>query len=99
MVDPEFDVDAWRADVNGQRSNSTGPSVLDVARAVKKLCPYATSLPPKKGDIDDAMGVGNGETTRKTIGNKLKKAIDLGYLEKGAKQGEYRLGSKSIPDA
>jgi hypothetical protein len=98
-VDPDFDVDAWRADVNGQRGNSTGPTVLEVARAVKDLCPFATSLPAKKSDIDDAMGVGAGETTRKTVGNKLRKAIKLDYLVKGTKVGEYLLGSKPIPDA
>ena len=98
-VDPEFDVKAWRADVNGQHPNATGPSVLDVARCVKELCPYSTSPPAKKGEIDKAMGVEDEVTCRKTVGNKLRKAIDLGYVAKGTIQGEYRLGRKPIPDA
>jgi hypothetical protein len=91
-VDPDFDVDAWRNDVNGQRGEKD-VSVADVVSTVKELCP-TQGQSAKRAEIMQAL---DGKGSESTMKRRLNTAVKLGYLRAGEVKGSYRLGHKPLP--
>jgi hypothetical protein len=91
-VDETFDLDAWRADVSGQRSGMT-VSIADVVESVRILCPHAADAVTTKDLVEhvkDATGAGI-----RTIKDRLREAVEAKYLRQ-PRHGLYALGSKPL---
>jgi hypothetical protein len=92
--DPDFDVEAWRKDVNGKCGNASTLSIKDVVEAVQELCPApgdTVKMAKIKAKLDEV-----DEVHRSTIQKRITEAIKLGYLI-SKQRGVYRLGSKPLP--
>jgi hypothetical protein len=93
-TDPTFDIDAWRADVTGQRSGKSC-SIADAVNAVRALAP-AVGEEAKTKDIVEEMQKATGASVR-TCKTRLSEAVQQGYLRKlHGRAGVYRLGSKPL---
>lgn len=93
-VDPSFDVDAWRADVAGKRSERA-VAIADVVDAVRELAVHPgdeTTTKLVASTLEDT-----GASIR-TIQRQLKTAVAQGYLRPGKKRGYWKLGGKPLPN-
>lgn len=92
-VDPDFDLESWRNDVEGKR-NYKSVSIAEVVQTVRDACPNpGDSI--KTGAICATIkaDIGAGE---RSIKERLAEALKLGYLRR-PKGGSYSLGSKPMP--
>jgi hypothetical protein len=93
-LNPDFDLDSWRADVRGQRTGKAC-TISDAVNAIRQLA-LMPEDEAKTGDtvrlMEDATGAGI-----RTCKARLSDAVKAGYLRKGSRTGLYRLGSKSLP--
>lgn len=95
-IDPDFDLDAWRADVSGTRG-AKSCTITDAVEAVRELA-------PKPGDeaktkkLAEIMIDATGASLR-TCKDRLADALEAGFLRKGSRRGLYRLGPKPLPQA
>lgn len=92
-VDPNFDLDAWRADVSGKQKQST-VSIADIVTFVHQKCPIAGDETDTKSVISEFEGSGASD---RTIQNYIKLAIESGYLRRGKKRWNIRMGAKPLP--
>ncbi len=93
--DPTFDLDAWRADVTGERSGKSC-SIADAVHAVRELAP-APGDEARTADIVKAMRTAT-DASERTCKTRLKDAVQAGYLRRvSGRAGVYRLGSKPLP--
>lgn len=93
-VNPDFDLEAWRADVSGQRSGKAC-SIADAVHAVRELAPVVGDE-AKTSDIVEALMAASGAKIR-TCKDRLAEALRSGYLRRGSRNGLYRLGAKVLP--
>ena len=88
-VDMDFDLDEWRADLDGKRSAGTKVSVGQV---LQEIVETGGPEPRKKWDwlktVGDKFGV-----TGKTIEGKIKKGLEHGYVREDSK-GVFRVTEK-----
>lgn len=92
-VDPAFDVEDWRNDVSGKRTNKS-VSIEDVVLAVKEACPHPGDSVKSGQLVQSVIDVRGG--SRKTVFNRLSEAVEAGYLRKAKGFGYYALGSKPL---
>jgi hypothetical protein len=94
-VDPTFDLDAWRADVTGQRTGKSC-SIVNAVNAVRNLAP-AVGDEAKTKDIVEDMQKATDASVR-TCKTRLSDAVQAGYLRRvSGRAGIYRLGAKPLP--
>lgn len=93
-VDPDFDLERWRAAVSG---GDSGESVteIEVAQVVSSLAP-CTGDEAKFKAILEAIKE-DREVSERTVRSRLREAVKRGYLRDGKLKGSYRLGSEPIP--
>ena len=91
-VDPDFNEEAWRADLDGKRSNKS-VSVAEVVVAVQDLCPHPDGT-VKAGAICVAVRDATGASVR-TIKGRISEAVRAQYLS-NPRFGVYALGAKSL---
>lgn len=91
-LDPSFDVEGWRADVDGKRRD-TVVSIEDVVEAVREV--YRPGEDVTAGAWVQPLHSETGESVR-NLQRKAKEAVKLGYLARGKKRGTYRLGPKPL---
>ncbi len=91
-LDPAFDLNNWRADVQGQ-AKGQACTISDVVQAVRELQKTAADEAKTK-DILGLVSDRSGASTR-TIKARLKDATRERYLS-CTKQGFYRLGVKPL---
>ncbi len=84
---PDFDVEAWRADVEGKRGGKSC-SVRDIVEAVREGN-HVT------GKIVEAVGQSTGACER-TIKSRIRDAVAGNYLAPCSPRGSYKLGSKKL---
>lgn len=91
-VDPSFDLDAWRADVSGQRSQAA-VTIADVVEAVQKLAAKPGDETTTKQVFEFLEETG---APLRTVQRQLRNGADAGYLRDGKKRGAWRLGAKPL---
>jgi hypothetical protein len=91
-VDPDFDLESWRNNVEGKRTE-TAVSISDVVAAVRDV--YKAGEDVTTAAVSGPLIEATGATIR-TIQRKLKEAAASGYLKIGSKRGSWRLGSKPL---
>lgn len=94
VLDAGFDLEAWRADVNGKRTGNKSVTVADVVEMVRELAPLPGSE-VTAGDIYRTAKKRFG-VAEKTIRGRLGEACQSGYL-RTLRKGFYRLGAKPLP--
>lgn len=87
LANPDFDIDAWRADVEGKRGGKAC-SVRDVVEAVR-------AGKHRSGDIVREVENATGACTR-TIKSRIRDAVLGGYLAECPPRGNYTLGRKQL---
>jgi len=92
-VDPSFDLEAWRSNVHGKRKE-TAITVADVVEAVRELAPEIGAQTTRK-EVWKFLE-GNGASKR-TVQDRIKEAIEAGYLREGKNRFGIKLGSKPLP--
>jgi RecA-family ATPase len=88
-VDMDFDLDEWKADLDGKRSAGTKVSVGQV---LQEIVETGGPEPRKKWDWLKAVGDKFG-VTGKTIEGKIKRALEHGYVREDSK-GVFRVTEK-----
>lgn len=91
-VDPSFDLDAWRNDVNGKRTDKS-VTIADVVGAVKDRVKHVDAEVSMAEIASEIEAIGG---TKRSAQRRLKEAIAQKYLREGSKRGFYRLGSKPL---
>jgi hypothetical protein len=93
-IDSNFDLDSWRADVNGKRTGKAC-SITDVVQAVRELA----SMPGDEVKTADLVLRMEESTAacKRTCKARLADALKAGFLRKGSRTGFYRLGAKPLP--
>jgi hypothetical protein len=89
-VDMDFDLDEWKADLDGKRSSGTKVSVGQV---LQEILETGGPEPRKKWDWLNAAGKKFGGVTGKTIQSKIKKGLEHGYLREDS-EGVLRVTEK-----
>lgn len=89
-LDVDFDLDEWKADLDGKRSAGTKVSVGQV---LQEIVETGGPEPRKKGDWLNAVGKKFGGVTGKTIQSKITTALEHGYLREDSK-GVFRVTEK-----
>lgn len=92
-VDTQFDVEAWRNDVSGQRGTGKTCTVADVVEAVREK--YSPGEEVTTGYVTEKVK----EWTfagAKTVQRRLVEARKAGYLRAGNKRGTWCLGAKAL---
>lgn len=88
-VDMDFDLDEWKADLDGKRSAGTK---VTVGQVLQEIVETGGPEPRKKWDwlktVGDKYGV-----TGKTVEGKIKKGLEHGYLREDSK-GIFRVTEK-----
>ena len=92
-LDPSFDFETWRNNVNGKRKDST-VTIADVVEAVRELAPQIGAETTRKAVIEQLEATG---AAKRTIGERIKQGISMGYLRKGKMRWDIKLGSKPCP--
>lgn len=92
-IDPSFNVEAWRDDVSGKKTNQSA-SIADVFLAVKSICRYPGDT-AKTSELVQSVKDATGASVR-TVKTRLADALKLGYLRKGKTLGTYMLGAKPL---
>ena len=85
-INSDFDLDAWRANLDGKRT-AKACTVRDVVEAVRDGV-------HKTGEIVERVHGETGASVR-TIKDGLKEAVKMGYLETCIR-GTYTLGKKRL---
>lgn len=93
-LDDAFDLEAWRADVNGKRSAGKSVSIADVVELVRELAPMPGSE-VSAGEVQRATK-DRFEVSEKSVRARLGEACKSGYL-RTQRKGFYRLGCKPLP--
>lgn len=93
-VDPLWNIDDWRADVNGKRSGTKTITISDVVELVAELA-------PKIGDevsAGDVLRTGSDRFggSEKTVSRRLLEAAQAGFVC-SPRKGFYKLGHKPLP--
>lgn len=98
-VDPTFDIESWRSDLDGKRRNRL-VSVADVVSAVREALDNAptgaTEVPTKT--VVETLTEATGANA-KTVQRALNDARGGGFLKSGSKRGTWALGPKKLPAA
>jgi hypothetical protein len=92
-VDPDFDISAWRDDVNGVRKQLQ-VSIRDVVEAVREHAPAAGDETTTAQVIES---LGDSGASARTIQRQIKAAVKAQYLRTGSKRGRWKLGAVPIP--
>lgn len=92
-VDPDFDVNAWRNDVAGKRTEAV-VAIVDVVEAVRRH--YRPGEDVTNSQIIEPLKDQSGASA-KTIQRRLNDAARAGYLRAGSKRGTWKLGHKPLP--
>lgn len=92
FLNGEFDLDAWRADVEGKRRHVV-VTVADCVEAVRAV--YRNGEDVLTSAVVDPLREQTGASA-KTIQRRLKEAAEGGYLRAGSKRGTWRLGAKPL---
>ena len=92
-LDPSFDFETWRNNVNGKRKDST-VTIADVVEAVRELAPQIGAETTRKAVIGQLEPTG---APKRTVEDRITKAVKLGFLRDGKKRGVVKLGSKPLP--
>lgn len=88
-ADPNFDLETWKADLDGKRSPATKLSVAQVLDYIIK-----NGGPKAEGKRNWEMNLGRSfGVSDKTVRTKIKTAFDLGYLVT-SKTGDFRVTDK-----
>lgn len=88
-VDMDFDLDEWKADLDGKRSAGTK---VTVGQVLQEIIETGGPEPRKKWDWLNEIGKKYG-VTGKTIEGKIKKGLEHGYLREDSK-GIFRVTEK-----
>lgn len=88
-VDMDFDLDEWKADLDGKRSAGTK---VTVGQVLQEIIETGGPEPRKKWDWLKTVGKKYG-VTDKTIEGKIKKGLEHGYLREDSK-GIFRVTEK-----
>ena len=88
----DFDLDAWRDDVEGKR-REVAVTIADCVEAVRSV--YRNGEDVQTSAIVNPLREQTGASA-KTIQRRLKDALQGGYLRSGSKRGTWRLGSKPL---
>jgi len=94
-LDPDFDLDSWRAAVAGKDGGGT-ISPIEVAKVVGELAPCARDE-ARFSEILDVIRQSQ-DVSERTIRSRLGTAVRQGFLRSGRVKGSYRLGSNPIPN-
>jgi len=90
-LDPDFDLEAWRNNVEGKRT-ATAVSIAEVVATVKETYQPGEDVTTKTVFEEfEATGI-----ALRTVQRKLKDAVKAGYLKNGSKRGTWRLGHKPL---
>lgn len=94
VLDSGFDLEAWRADVNGKRTGNKSVTVADVVEIVRELAP----LPGAETCFGEVFRIAKERVggSEKTVRDRLRESVKSGYL-RDARKGRYRLGAKPLP--
>lgn len=92
-LDPSFDFETWRNNVNGKRKDST-VTIADVVEAVRELAPQIGAETTRNAVFEHLSGTG---ARLRTVQACIKTAVKLGHLRDGKKRGVLKLGSKPLP--
>lgn len=92
-VDTDFNLEAWRNDVAGKRTDPT-VSVAEVVEAVREKAPIAGDE-TSTSDVREVLS--DSGASLRTVQRQLKAAVDSGYLRYGKKRSMWRLGAKPLP--
>lgn len=88
-VNMDFDIDEWKADLDGKRSAGTK---VTVGQVLQEIIETGGPEPRKKWDWLNEIGKKYG-VTGKTIEGKIKKGLEHGYLREDSK-GIFRVTEK-----
>lgn len=91
-LDPSFDYDTWRNNVNGTRKESP-VTIADVVEAVRELAPQVGDETTRKAVHHHLSGTGS---TLRTVQERIRKAVQLGHLCEANKRGGIKLGGKPL---
>lgn len=94
MLDQDFDLDGWRADVNGKRTGGKSVTVADVVEVVRELAPMA-GAEVTAGEIYRITSSRFGVENRTAL-KRLGEACGSQYL-RNVRKGFYKLGAKPLP--
>jgi KaiC/GvpD/RAD55 family RecA-like ATPase len=89
-LDADFDLEEWKADLDGKRSAGTKVSI---AQVLQEIVETGGPEPRKKWDWLKAVGDKFGGVTGKTIQSKITAALKHGYLREDSK-GTLRVTEK-----
>ncbi|MBP6708855.1 MAG: AAA family ATPase [Candidatus Accumulibacter sp.] len=90
-IDPDFDLDDWRNNVEGKRT-ATAVSIADLVATVAGTYKPGEDVTTKTV-FEEFKAIG---VTLRTVQRKLRDAVEAGYLKDGSKRGTWRLGSKPL---
>ena len=93
-VEEDFDIDAWRADVNGKRHKEAGLTIAQVVTAVREIAPMVGDEASMKKIAEALADTG---ASLRNIQRIVNQAVKAGYLRDGSKRSLYRLGAKPLP--
>jgi hypothetical protein len=93
-VDPNFDEQSWRDDVEGKRSGKT-VSIRHVVLVVSELAKNSPAGFAMTGDIVMQIKSETGASER-TIKTRIKEALEKEYLKNGGSRGSYVTGPKGV---
>lgn len=94
-VDPAFDYQTWRDNVQGKR-RSTAVTIEDVVNVVRELAPQIGAETTRKAVIEQLEATG---AAKRTIGERIKQGVSMGFLRKGKRRWDIKLGTKPCPSS
>lgn len=96
-IDPTFDLETWRRDLDGKKSGSL-VSANDVVSGLRDALSGgavgANEVPAKA--VIDLISSQTGAST-KTVKRAMAKAAEAGLIKAGSKRGLWAMGPKEIP--
>ncbi len=93
-LDPDFDEQTWRDDVDGKRTGKT-VSIGCVVRIVSDLVKSSQNAVAMTGAIVDRVIAETGASER-TAKTRLREALGKGYVQCGGVRGSYVMGTKTV---
>jgi KaiC/GvpD/RAD55 family RecA-like ATPase len=88
-VDPDFDLDEWKADLDGKRSPATK---VTVGQVLQEIIETGGPQPRKKWDWFKEIGA-KYNVTGKTVEGKIRRALEMGFVREDSK-GIFRVTEK-----
>jgi hypothetical protein len=88
-LDADFDLEEWKADLDGKRSPN---AKITVGEVLQEIVQTGGPQPRKKWDWLKAVGDKFG-VTGKTVEGKIKRALELGYVREDS-AGIFRVTEK-----